>query len=430
MIRFKPRSLPPLVSTAALLLLSATQAVAAAAPQSVQDLLAQTDDVLKQMSQLTGLPIKGTLKKQVISRAQAEQYLIADLHAEMTPEEIHAQEALVRALGLVSSDFNLEKFLVSFYTEQAAGFYDPQRQTMFLADWIPAEVQKMALAHELTHALQDQNWGLDKYLHGASADDDATAARLAVVEGYATAAMLQPATAGLFGLESLPSLTPMLEGMLNQQFDAYPAFSNAPYYFRMRALFPYVQGLGFIQSGLQHGGWKSLDALFQRPPQNTQQIFDPASYFTAHAFAIPTLSAPEALAEGFRLLRENSLGELGYYSLLGQLVSAEEAKKLGPAWRGDRYLLYERTRGNQCTIVARSVWSDSETSLAFFRDYHTNLSHKYPDLVVDPRSGADLFVGSSANGVTLVLRKGNECFFAEGIPAGQADAILTWLRAQ
>ena len=74
------------------------------------------------MSRITGLPIKGTVKKQVISRPEIEKYLIQNLHQEMTPAEIHAEEAVVRAFGLVSSDFNLEKFLISFYTEQAAGF--------------------------------------------------------------------------------------------------------------------------------------------------------------------------------------------------------------------------------------------------------------------------------------------------------------------
>ncbi len=144
-----------------LLLLSATTALAQ--QPGAQDLLSQADEVLQQMSQITGLPIKAPLKKQVISRPEIEKYLTENLHEEMTPAEIHAQEALVRALGLVSRDFNLEKFLVSFYTEQAAGFYDPKRKTMFIADWVPAETQTMVLSHELTHALQDQSWDLESF---------------------------------------------------------------------------------------------------------------------------------------------------------------------------------------------------------------------------------------------------------------------------
>ncbi len=151
-----------------------------AAPQSASpDLLGQADQVLQQMSELTGLPIKSSLKKQVISRAEVEKYLAENLHVEMTPQEIHIQEATLRAFGLVSPDFNLEKFLISFYTEQAAGFYDPHRKTMFIADWVEPDMQRLVLAHELTHALQDQNFDLEKFLKAVRPDDDASNARQA-----------------------------------------------------------------------------------------------------------------------------------------------------------------------------------------------------------------------------------------------------------
>ena len=425
--RSKFPSLPRMLSLS-LLLLFATTAVAQ--QQATQDLLSQADEVLQQMSQITGLPIKAPLKKQVISRPEIEKYLTQNLHEEMTPAEIHAQEALVRAFGLVSRDFNLEKFLVSFYTEQAAGFYDPKRKTMFIADWIPADTQTMVLSHELTHALQDQSWDLESYLHAARDDDDATNARQAVVEGYATAAMLQQ-MAGRADLGQLPSIAPLMEMVIPQQFEEFPAFSNAPYFFRMQALFPYVQGMGFIQAGLQLGGWKDLKELFEHPPEATKQIFEPQTYFNHQAFPKIALAHPPALegVAGLRFLSENAMGELGYYSLLGQLISEEEAKTLGPSWLADRYLLYERSGGDDYTLVARTRWTSPETSLAFFRDYHTILAHKYPELTTDERSSTDVFIGSAANGVTLLLRKGDECRWAEGVPAAKADTMLAWLRA-
>jgi len=411
-----------------LLLLFATTAVAQ--QQGTQDLLSQADEVFQQMSQITGLPIKTPLRKQVVSRPEIEKYLTQNLHEEMTPEEIHAQEALVRAFGLVSRDFHLEKFLISFYTEQAAGFYDPKRKTMFIADWIPAETQTMVLSHELTHALQDQSWDLESYLHGARDNDDATDARQAVVEGYATAAMLQQAT-GPLELGQLPSLTPLMEMVIHQEFEDFPAFSNAPYFFRMEALFPYVQGMGFIQAGLQLGGWKDLKLLFEHPPEATKQIFEPQTYYHHQAFPKIAVAHPPALegVAGLRFLSENAMGELGYYCLLGQLISEDEAQTLGPSWLADRYLLYERSGGNDYTLVARTRWTTPETSLAFFRDYHTILAHKYPELTPDKRSSTDMLIGSAANGVTLLLRKGDECVWAEGVPAAKADAMLAWLRA-
>jgi hypothetical protein len=421
------RFLPPTIACCLLLLFVTT---AVAQPQAGKDLLSQADEVLHEMSRITGLPIKAPLRKQVISRPEIEKYLTENLHEDMTPAEIHAQEAVMRAFGLVSRDFNLEKFLITFYTEQAAGFYDPKRKTMFIADWIPADMQTMVLSHELTHALQDQSWDLENFLHAVHGDDDATNARQAVVEGHATAAMMQRIT-GPVDLSQLPSISPLMEMVIHQQFEEYPAFSNAPYFFRLQALFPYVQGIGFIQAGLQLGGWKDLKAVFEHPPEDTRQIFEPPSYFNHQTFPKAALAHPPALegVAGLRFLSENTMGELGYYALLGQLVSEDEARNVGQSWLADRYLLYEQSGGGEYTLLARTRWTSPEKALAFFRDYHTILAHKHPELITDKRSSADVFIGTAANGTTLLLRKGDECTWAEGVPAEKTAAMLAWLRA-
>ena len=430
---FKP-GLPhksPILSRMILLswvLLFATTAVAQ--QQSAQELLSQADEVLQQMSQLTGLRITGQLNKQVVNRPEVEKYITQNLHEEMTPAEIHAQDALVHAFGLVSRDFNLEKFLIKFYTEQAAGFYDPKRKTMFIADWVPQEMQGMTLSHELTHALQDQNWDLDSYMHGARADDDASAARQAVVEGYATAAMVQHALGGT-ELAQLPSLAPLLETLTSSQLAESPELSNAPQFFRTEVLFPYVQGMGFIQAGLQQGGWKDVNVLSRRPPQSTKEIFEPQIYFNHQALPTVALTHPPALdgISGLRFLTGNSMGELGYYALLGQLISEDEAKAVGMAWLADRYLLYERSGGDDYTLVARTRWTSPAQAQAFFRDYHTILANKYSDLTNSKRSSANEFIGSAANGAVFLLRKDDECVWAEGVPAAKSETMLEWLRA-
>ncbi len=404
--------------------------VAIAQDQHSQDILAQADEILHQMSQITGLPIKSPVKKQIISRPEIEKYLVENLHEEMKPEDLHAQEALVRALGLVPPDFNLEKFLINFYTEQAAGFYDPKRKTMFIADWTPKDTQDLVLAHELTHALQDQSWDLQAYLHGARDDDDATDARQAVVEGEATVAMFQRMT-GAMGLAGLPSISELMDEVVHQQFDEFPAYSHAPYFFRMQATFPYVQGAGFIQAGLEAGGWKGLSALFEHPPENTKQIFDPQTYFDHQEFPKVKLPHPSAL-EGnpnLRFLHGNTLGELGYYSLLGQLDSDDEAKSLSPAWVADRYLLYEHPDTKGYTLVARVQWASTEAAHQFFRDYSGILTHRYPGLTADKGSSEEEFIRTSAEGTVLLLLKGSECRWAQGVPAEHADALLAWLHA-
>ena len=405
------------------------------AAQAPPDLLSQADSVFQQMSELTGLPIKSSLKKQVVSRPEVSKYIAATLHSEMTPQEIHVQEATLQAFGLVPPDFNLEKFLISFYTEQAAGFYDPLRRTMFIADWVEPDMQRMVLAHELTHALQDQSYDLEKFLKAAREDDDASAAREAVVEGHATAAMIQEMMAPM-KLEVMPSLEPLMAPIIQQQLEEYPAFTKAPFFFRFQALFPYIEGIGFMQHGLQAGGWKRLNSLFDDPPHTTKEIFQPEVYFDKQPLPKISLPQPAALAgvHGVNFMAENIMGEMGYYALLGQLVSEDEAKSVTPNWLADRYLLYEKSDGGQgkkqYILVSQTRWSSPESALAFFHDYHTILAHKYPELAPDPRSTSDLFIGMANNQQVVMLRKDADCLWAEGVPAAQADALLGWLKSR
>ena len=394
-------------------------------------LLATADDVFQEMSRITGLPVRAPLKKQIISRMEIKKILEQNLHEEYTPREIHIQESVLRAFGLVSRDFDFAKFLVTFYTEQAAGAYDPRRKTMFIADWPTEEMQRLVLAHELTHALQDQSFDLDEFLHAERQNDDATNARQAVVEGYAMAAMMQQML-GSVDLANMPALDTLMASMVNKQMGEFPAFTSAPFFFRMQALFPYAQGMGFMQQGLQLGGWKRLNALFSNPPTTTREIFDPPVYFDQQALPTNSLPRPPALegVAGLKLLAENTAGELGYYSLLGQLISEDEARTVATGWLADRFILYEGSNPDQFTLVARTRWASAETALAFFRDYHTIMSKKYPELTADKRSSTDLFVGTAANGQVVLLRKGDECLWTEGIPAVQTDAILNWLRSQ
>ena len=440
-LRRRPKLKTPAVLISLLLAYGASTAWLVPAAQVPQDLLSQADSVFQQMSELTGLPIKSSLKKQVISRPEVSKYIAETLHSEMTPQEIHIQEATLQAFGLVPSDFNLGKFLISFYTEQAAGFYDPLRKTMFIADWVEPDMQRMVLSHELTHALQDQSYDLEKFLKAVRPDDDASGARQAVVEGHATAAMIQEMIAPM-KLENMPSLEPLMAPIIQQQLEGFPAFNRAPFFFRFQALFPYIEGMGFMQRGLQAGGWKRLNSLFDDPPSTTKEIFQPGTYFEKQSLPKISLPHPAALADvrGLNFLVENTMGELGYYALLGQLISEDEAKTVAAGWLADRYLLYERTAARpssgatpaarQYTLFSQIRWSSPESALAFFRDYDSILARKYPELKADQRSTTDLFIGSAANGQVILLRKGDECIWAEGIPAAQSDGMLNWLNSR
>src|SRR2546422_6523227 len=143
--------------------------------------------------------------------------------------------------------------------------------------------------------------------------------------------LIQPAR-----LTDLPSLQPLIDQVVHQQMAEFPAFSSAPFFFRFEALFPYSQGMTFIEQGLSQGGWGKLNTLFASPPTTTKEIFEPEVYFEKKVPPKATLTRPTVLDRnpGLSFLTENSLGELGYYALIGQFITEEEAKAVAPGWSG------------------------------------------------------------------------------------------------
>jgi Putative metallopeptidase family (DUF6782) len=396
--------------------------------QTPADLLAQADEVLHKMSQMTGLPIKSPVNKKIVSREEVRKILIHNLHTDYTPQEIHVQEATLRAFGLIPRNFDLENFLVSFYTEQVAGFYDPETKTMYIADWIPADMQGMVLSHELTHALQDQNFNLAQYMKAAKTNDDAEAARQAVVEGYATATMFQTMLDGM-PISSMPSLDAVIGPLIRQQMAEFPVFSKAPFFFKLQALFPYIQGASFIGNGLRRVDWKGLDELFTSPPSSTKALYQPDVYF--NHVALPEVNLPDktplSSVPGLKKLDENVMGELGCNELLGQFLTEDMAAADCAGWLGDRYVVYEDQAGENYPLVARTRWASFDCALTFFRDYHKILTQKYKDFSPDPHSDSERIIGRTASGEVILLYAGNEVRWAEGVPFNKVDAMLKWL---
>jgi hypothetical protein len=423
---------------------------------SAQAALATADQVLEQMSQITGLPVKSPLKKELVTKAQVERYLRDNMHAEYTPEEMHGEEAALKAFGIVEPSFNLENFLVTFYTEQAAGFYDPRRQTMFMADWVEPEQQKIVLAHELTHALQDQSFNLWQFTHSVRDNDDAENARDALVEGYATLSMMQ-IMLGSLPIEKVPSLDIMMDQGVKQSMSQFPVFSRAPFFLRYQLLFPYVQGIEFCRRALELGGWKRLNQTFAEPPRNTREIFEPGLYFGSGASgdtskpadplamaSAPTTSEvalphPAALEHmnGVQRVEDNVMGALGYYALFGQLLTDQESKKVSATWSGDRYLVYEGPAPGQFLLISRTRWTTPEAAADFCTDYRTVLLNRWIRTGVskeDERGSktagtATILLRASGSHRALLVRDGNECRWFEGASKEQADALTSWIES-
>jgi len=382
---------------------------------------AAADEVLQQVSQITGLKLLAPLKKTLRSRAEIRAYVIREMDDEKNPAERYADARSAEAFGLIPKGFPLDSFLVDLLEEQIAGLYDPKAQEFYIADWIPLDDQRMVMAHELTHALQDQHFKIEAWSKAARPNDDAELAREAVLEGSAMAAMfdylLKPR--GLT-IEELPAIDPaLLAGDLSKS----PKLQEAPQFLKDAMVFPYFAGLTFSTAVLKTGGWEALSDVFGRPPISTQQIMHPALY-KAHRVPAP-LSVPAVekfLGPDWVRLDENAMGEFGWKEILKQFSDEKSAAAMAAAWDGDRYLIYEQKSDKKLFLLARLRLDSEEHAAKFFSEYADVLLKKHGEQSKPPRT-SNFFTFEASDGGVFLRCFGVECVTVEGVNRKAFDSI-------
>src|SRR5262249_1616152 len=238
-------------------------------PQQAEELFREVDDILKFVSKDTALPVKSEVKRKLISRDEVVAYVTKHMNEDEDARRLRRSEQVLKKFGLLPRDFDLGAFLITLLREQVAGFYDPKTKTVNLLDWLDVEQQRPVMAHELTHALQDQSFGLEKWMKVGDfdmndkkepspadfANDEITTPRQAVVEGQAMAVLVDYTLAptGQSLINSPQIVEALKQGMLVGTADSVE-FKHAPIYMKEALTFPYRYGMDFIAALLTNGG--------------------------------------------------------------------------------------------------------------------------------------------------------------------------------
>jgi hypothetical protein len=360
----------------------AQQTTAPATPPSVigkpgaADFSVAADEVLEQMSQITGLALRGPVKKSLRSRDEIRAHVIQEMDEDKDTAERYAGARSAEAFGLLPKGFDLDSFMVDLLTEQIAGLYDPKAHEFYVADWIPIDDQRMVMAHELTHALEDQHFQIEAWAKAARPNDDGELAREAVLEGNAMAAMVEYLLQGRGrSLQDLPDIDP---AMLIGDMTETPLLKKAPPFLKDALIFPYLDGLTFSAAVLKPTGWEGLSAIFAKPPASTQQIMHPALYTSGRVPAPISLpSMDRALGADWAKLEENVMGEFGWKEVLKQFLDEPRGKALSAAWDGDRYAVYEQKQSKRLLLITHERLATQEQAERFFGQYSEALEKKH-----------------------------------------------------
>ncbi len=363
--------------------------------KEAKELFRSVDDILSFASKDTSLPIHDSVKRRLTSRDEVVAYIEKHMAEDEDAQRLRRSERVLKKFGMLPRDFDLQKFLIALLREQVAGYYDPKTKTVNLLDWIDGEQQKPVLAHELTHALQDQSFGLEKWMKAADTDlskvehvtaadleaDEAIEARQAIVEGQAMVVLIDYSLAptGQTMLDSPQVVEALKAGMLVGTADSVQ-FQDAPIFMKESLTFPYRYGLDFEAELLTKGGKdKAYAGAFSNPPVNTRQIMEPKTYL-AHEHLEP-MRVPD-FARDFKNYERFDVGAFGEFDvalLIDQYAGVDASKALYPHWRGGYYYAAQPKGDSSAPLglLYVSRWSSSEKAAEFAATYANYLPKRY-----------------------------------------------------
>jgi hypothetical protein len=369
--------------------------------------------IVQELTRISGMPLHHPVPCDFITKAKINEFLKKRVHEVAKPEEIRAEELTLKKFGLVPQDFDLAKNTVDLLTEQAAAFYDYDQKKLFITDSTPSDTQEPVLAHELSHALADQNFNLGKFIRQGRKSDDGATARLAVMEGQATWLMSEYlARKGGQSLKDSPALVEMMS-RLSEGAGQFPVFDNAPLYLRNTLVFPYTKGMLFQHAVIQRDGDEGIAEVFRRSPLSTQQILHPEKYFSQVKPTNPDL--PDAhLPHTYKELVGGTLGELEHSILLEQYGSKAKADTLAPHWRGSGFELRENKKAKRVVLLYAVEWDSEDNARLYLAAYRDVLKQKWKSFTVASES-EDLVTGTGDDGGFELRRKGAVVSSVEGL---------------
>jgi hypothetical protein len=383
-------AMPPIVAAASPSPVGSPPAASSPGPAHIPDFAT----LQRQAAGARSLPFVRAVPNDVQTKDQVRAYLIKEMDADT---DWAKEQLVVRYFGFVPRDFKLRPFLIDFYTEQVAGYYDYKTQMFHMVSGGPViadpQAEDMAIVHEMDHALQDQHFGLKRIEGGLQQrkrdGDDYGLAVSSLLEGDACVVMLDWMFDRLnMDRAQRPPMSTVM-GMLSGNLglmagESQPVFAHAPHYFQQMALFPYVHGAQFVDEVRRAGGWGAVNRIYTHLPRSSHEVLHPAQYLHARQ-ALPALRFSADLAAPWRIGAENVFGEERMRLLWDQFAGLIPGREnWSDGWSGDLFRIYEappdsakpgtanhaQTKSDEdpmasCFLVWYTSWADAASAREF-----------------------------------------------------------------
>jgi hypothetical protein len=365
------------------------------------DLIKMAKEVEKEVEALRGWAFKHPVKTDVRTEAQLREFIETKLLEEQYGGgRLERIEAFLRMVGLIPRDCGLKQTIIDVLLNQVGGFYDHDTKAFYMlkregVGYGPL-LNRSLVAHELTHALDDQYVDLGKLMH-PELDEDQAIAIGSIVEGSATVLMMRYMMRAMMSGEYDAA---ELAEVQRQEMERSQVFLQAPPYFTT-LLANYLCGMQFITRGrpvvpgmepYEKGVGDNMLAVCKNPPVSSEQILHPQKYWDAAERDEPVVVADGDLErliqrDGLHVVHKNTVGEL-----LCSLLTSDENRELNivtaglpsywtneaaTGWGGDRFFLLAEGKDAESAAselrglkgIWVTLWDTSDDRNEFVEEY-------------------------------------------------------------
>lgn len=370
----------------------------------------------QQTSHIRHLAPKRPVTVRIVSDSRFTAALQTLLHTLTSDHDLDVSQTEEVMLGLLSPSQSLRKLTFSTSLSQVVGFYDQKSKLL----WVRSSQNRVLgperfnIAHEYTHALQDQYFHFSTLIPDESGqtyrNTDALAARHALTEGDAVQ------TQNLFITKTYSAADIKALLKLQSAPDTGPALPRS---FQTQLLFPYVSGLGFVDALYKAGGFGAVNSAYRHPPESTYEVMHPRAYVAGWKPVSVALHAVAGFSD-WHIEDDDVFGAFGYNLLLQQFLPAGAANQVTNGYRGDRYALMQQ--GTHSVMLFHTVWSSSAASTLAQNTLIRALRVRFPRAAVSGNAAKTL---TYAGGAVYLARQGKRLSIAYAESATLARQLGT-----
>ena len=368
------------------------------------------EEIERQVVAIRGLEFKTPVDYQVLNRKQIKQTMADKLAEVFSEQEFKDMTEAMAAVGLLPAGFPLREKYIDLLGEQVAAFYDQHAHKLFMYEDASLEnaQNRVVLAHELTHALQDQHFGLKRLPLEIKNNDDRAVAASALVEGDATLLMSE------YMLKNM-SKQMLKDSVVSSFTQNMKQLETAPRYLREMLVFPYLRGQEFCAVLFGQAGYEGVSKAYAQPPGSTAQILHPQKFLTREEPV--AIEWADVKVNGEMPIADNCVGELGMRILFAEWLDAATGERAAAGWRGDRYLYFA---GGQA-LVWKTAWASAQEAAEFFDAEKRLLEKRH--VLKEPRSAERSYEADAPRVIRLRHTDANEVILIDAANAAWADAL-------